>query len=221
MECISLCITGDRAAHLCDFVMDLTLSVNFSIVSDMSDGPHRSLPLPFYWKGVAERAANHTHSTEHVGEALLAALLRTFGTAPLAELRAILETGDQRSLFSDQIVAQLQAARNAHPGMTATTALIDGAITAVERGLSGSKAVEAALEDAGNAILRSTFRSIEEHYLREEDSGSAAFMRQRLHTTRDQCDPIGAASNLLAEASVSKEALNAPRHSGLEEGPPL
>jgi hypothetical protein len=187
----------------------------------MSDGPHRSLPLKPAWKVLAERAAKAAYSADEVCEALPRALKREFREAPIADVRSILGAGGQGSLFTNDIVEQLETARGSCRGSSAGSALIDCAIEAASDGLRGDAAMKAATERALDACSQSSFRSVEEHYQREAGDRNARFVRGRLDTARGQCDFGSLAGELLAPPKQKGRNDNLPKQSGIDDGPEI
>lgn len=186
----------------------------------MSDGPHRSLPMRRHWKDLAERAAKAAYSADEVREALPFALQEDMREAPLATIRNIL-SGDQGSLFVNNEIELLEAARQASPRSAASNVVIDCAIQAIREGLTGEAAYRFMLENACEAQLRSQFRSVEEHYHREASAHSARYVRDRLDTSRQQCDFKAIASDLMSGEHSPRRTTLLARHTGIDQGPHL
>jgi len=73
----------------------------------MSDGPHRSLPMPPRWKRVAERCANVAFSTDEITTVLIPALRQDcesqMSPGFIDGIRNVLD--DQgSSLFKDEVI---------------------------------------------------------------------------------------------------------------------
>ena len=187
----------------------------------MSDGPHRSLPMRRHWKDVAERAAKAAFAPDQVCEALPYALKRDITGAPLDTVRDILTGAQQGSLFPEQRLEQLEAARQDCRGSAAGNALIDCAIEAVTSGLNGEQAFQSALKNALEDNARSALRGIEEHYQHKASDRSARYVRDRLAVARRQCDFSALATDLMSSGKPSRNAVQLPRHTGLDEGPRL
>ncbi len=185
----------------------------------MSDGPHRGLPLRRHWQDFAERSAKAAYSPDQVSEALPHALKKEILEAPIKEIRDIMG-GD--SLFPEMRMEQLDALRQAHRGSAASTHVIDCAVEATARGLAGEAAIHAALKNALEDTTRDALRGIEEHYQREASSRSANYVRTRLDAARQQLDCAALARELLSsEKPPSARSVTLPRHTGVDEGPPL
>lgn len=187
----------------------------------MSDGPHRSLPMRRHWKDFAERAAKAAYSGNEVCEALMHALWKDLAEAPLAEVRAILQGRPQGDLFADERFEQLETVRRSTRPSAASKAIIDCAIEAVSDGLTGEAAFVAALENACEECVRSSLRSIEEHYYRKATVLSALYVRDRLYTLLQQCDFRQTATEFLFSGKSPCDTSRLPRRSGLDEGPAL
>jgi len=187
----------------------------------MSDGPHRSLPMRRHWKILAERAAKAAFSIDQVCEALPYALKKDFREAPLRIIREILGAGEQNSLFGEDKVAQLDAVRRACRGSAAANCLIDSAIEAVGNGLSGETAFVSTVANALADHTRGALRSTEEHYQRAAGGHSAQFIRERLTGARRQCDFKSLAVELTGSGKSLRKSSHLPRHTGIDEGPPL
>jgi hypothetical protein len=184
----------------------------------MSDGPHKSLPLPRRWRDLAERAANHAFSSTEVSEAMLVAVRKEFGGLPIEKLRHAMRAGDQAGLFSDAVESDLDALRVACPGNASWNALIDCSIDEIRRGGIGAEALSAACEAAVDLKLRAVSRQIEEHYLRKESSRSAFSMRQRLSDSRTAVDTASIASEICGTANRSPSNARIRKQDGLDDG---
>jgi hypothetical protein len=173
-----------------------------------------------HWKNLAERAAKAVYSAVEVCEALPVALQGDLREAPLAAIRDIFSS-DQGSLFANNEIAMLEAVRQASTRSAACNVIIDCAIQAVSGGLTCEAAYHATLENACEALVRSQFRSVEEHYYREASPRSAGYVRDRLDAARQQCDFKTIASGFMSGAKPPRGAAHLPRHTGLDEGPTL
>ena len=187
----------------------------------MSDGPHRSLPMRRQWKILAERAAKAAFSSRDVCEALPQALIKDFGEAQLDSVRDVLVGGDQGLLFQEDRVEQLNAIRPQCRGSAVGNIFIDCAIEIAARGDTGEAACRLAVRNALDEYSRCAFRSVEEHYQREDSAHSAQFVRIRLDEARRQCDFGVLAGGLLSSRQQLSNAKKLPKHVGIDEGPPL
>jgi hypothetical protein len=119
-------------------------------------------------------------------------------------------------------IERLEALRQAHRGSAAATHVIDCAVEAAAGGLTGEGGTHAALKNALEDTTRDALRGIEEHYQREASSRSAGYVRTRLDTARQQLNCGALARELLsAEKPPSARSVTLPRHTGVDEGPPL
>jgi hypothetical protein len=185
----------------------------------MSDGPHRSLPMRFHWKDLAQRAAQSAFSPDEVRKALPYALTRDILEGPLAAVRDIMN-GD--FLFPQMRIEQLEALRQSHRGSAPANLLVDCAVEAADNGLRGDAGTEAALKSAFEDTARNACRGIEEHYQREASSRSAGYVRERLDTARQQLDCGSLARELLSsEKPPVRRSVTLPRQTGIDDGPTL
>lgn len=186
----------------------------------MSDGPHKSLPLKRHWKELAKRAATAAYSPSEVLEALVPAVQRDFGDTPLEQIKEILAGSMQLSFFVEERIAQLEAVRSAHRGCVAADTLIDCAINAVELNLTGDTAYKTALKNAMHDHVLGYCHSIEEHYIREDES-NAVNVRERLRAACASCSFEDITDKLMVNSRPSRSELLLPKRDGADDGPPL
>jgi hypothetical protein len=185
----------------------------------MSDGPHRTLPMRRHWKDTAERAVKQVHSESQVREILIFALKRDILEAPIEKIREILDSR-RPDLFPTRQAEQLEELRSTCRGSAAANVSIDCAIEATQSGQRGHAAIQSALHNALEDVMRSAFRSMNEHYQREATSKETTSLRTRLDAARRQIDCGAIANELLsAQKPPSPRSLQMPRHTGLDEGP--
>jgi len=185
----------------------------------MSDGPHRSLPMRRHWKDTAERATKLIFSVSEICEALAFALKRDIFESPVEKLREILDSR-RPDLFQTRQLEQLEMLRSECRGSAPANVAIDCAIEAVQSGLRGSTAVQSTLRSALEDIMRSAFRGMSEHYLREATPKETMNLRTRLVAVRGKIDCGAIASEILSsQKPPSRRSLQLPRHTGLDEGP--
>ena len=187
----------------------------------MSDGPHRSLPMPRRWRDVAERAAKAVFSTSEVCEAVTHALRTDAKGLPVEAVREVLGVGRQGYLFAEDRLGEIEALREGCRGSALGNAFIDCAIEAAGNGLYGDAACRTALTNALEQHTRDHFRGVEEHYLRETSARSAGFVRDRLDATRNGFAFGSLAGDLVSPGRRQKPASRLSRHTGIDEGPPL
>lgn len=185
----------------------------------MSDGPHRSLPMRRHWKDVAERATKLAYSESQVCEAAAFALKREVLGAPIQKLRDVLD-GRKPDLFPSRRLEQLEAIRSECRGSAAANVLIDCAVEAVQSGLMGPAAVQSALKNALDDVMRSASRGMNEHYLREANPREIANLSSRLDAVHSKVDCGAIAKEILSpQKPPTAGSIQLPRHSGLDEGP--
>lgn len=185
----------------------------------MSDGPHRSLPMRRHWRDMAERAAKAVHSETEVCETLIFALKRDILEAPIDGMREILDSR-KPSLFPTHQLEQLEELRMTCRGSAAANVAIDCAIEAIQNGLRGHAAIQSALQNALDEVMKSAFRGMNEHYQREATSKERINLRTRLDAVRRQIDCGAIAKDLLSPQKLpSPRSIQLPRHTGLDEGP--
>jgi hypothetical protein len=183
----------------------------------MSDGPHRSLPMRPHWKLTARRTANLAHTVDEACEAMTCALKKDILGAPITAVREIMNSD---TLFSEMRIDQLEALRARSPRSAVTNTLIDCAVESA--GIGGEVGTEAAVATAIEEIGHSAKRGIDEHYQRETDARTSRTVRARLDEVSAKLDCHAIARELLAPDRLpSSRSVEVPRHTGLDEGPPL
>lgn len=187
----------------------------------MSDGPHRSLPMLRRWRDVAERAAKSVFSADDVCEAVTHALRKDARGLPVEAVREVLGAGTQGYLFAEDRIAEVEALRSGCRGSALGHALIDCAVEAISDGLHGDAACRTVMRNALEQYTRDNFRGVEEHYLREASARSARFVRDRLDATQNGFAFGSLADELASPSAGRKSASRLPRHTGIDEGPPL
>ncbi|MDA9409814.1 hypothetical protein [Bradyrhizobium sp. CCBAU 45384] len=171
-----------------------------------------------HWKDLAERSAKAAFSPDQVSEALPHALKKEILSAPIKEIRDIM---DSDTLFPELRIERLDALRQAHRSAAATH-VIDCTIAAAASGLTGEVGTHAALQNALQDTTRNALRGIEEHYQREASSRSAGYVRTRLDAASRQLDCGALARELLTPGTPpSPRSVTLPRQSGVDEGPSL
>jgi CelD/BcsL family acetyltransferase involved in cellulose biosynthesis len=170
-----------------------------------------------HWKLTAQRAANLTHTADDVREAMAHALKKSILEAPIAAVREIM---NRDILFPELRIDQLEALRKRSPHSAATNTLIDCAVEAA--GIAGEAGTTAAVAAALEEIARPAMRGIDEHYQRETDARASRIVRARLDEAYGKLNCGAIARELLASGRPpSPRSVEIPRHTGLDEGPPL
>ena len=185
----------------------------------MSDGPHRSLPMPPRWKRVAERCANIAFSAEEITNALIPALRQDCQSHLRPEfidgIRSVFD--DQgSSLFKDDPKPRLEALRNVAGcgiGATLLNNLMELSPSGAAEVNDFATAMTAALEDHA---ARSA-RSIEEHYYRKATAPRAVNTRRRLDQSI-AASPLAALARQILRLDDKAPARQTVRMQGLDDG---
>jgi hypothetical protein len=192
----------------------------------MSDGPHRSLPMPPRWKDLAKYADKASYTTADVCAGLTPALAADWKKEVRAEIPRLLSSilggspqGDLLSSSADLLEA-LDNIRAHAAGYGLQLAVIDWTKQAVREGLSGEAALVQGTAYALEARCASGNRQVEEHYLRDTNNKRASHVRARLEAARASSDFAGLARSVLAPTATGLHKAPA-KHSGLDEGPKL
>ena len=174
----------------------------------MSDGPHKSLPMPRGWKELAKRADKKTYDLAEVASALPHALSNDWKNEVSYQLIAALKEvflGQSNSLRVREIsLQQLEACKPFAAGSAFGTSAVAWAIQMVHEGRCDESAM---FEAIGNAALEraySGFRQVEEHYLRESTGRRADGVRARLENAAS-----GLTANQLGSQLVNPDSGNA------------
>lgn len=185
----------------------------------MSDGPHRSLPMPPRWKRVAERCANTAFSEEEITNALVPALQQDCQSELSPELidgiRGVFD--DQgSSLFKEDPRQRFEALRDV-AGCGIGVTLLDNVMELSPSGAAEfndlARAMTAALEDRA---ARSA-RQIEEHYYRKSTTPRALNTRARLdHSIA--ASPLAALARQILKLDEKPATRQTIRMQGLDDG---
>lgn len=139
-------------------------------VTEVSDGPYRSLDMPRHWKRLAKRASNAACDDQERNEALAGALQRDWVLEVPAglpgRLRDILDDR-QGDLLGDSAPERLEVLRGETADSPLASILVDCAAQALHEGYSGDDAVVKATADTLQERACSSRRQVEEHWLRE------------------------------------------------------
>ena len=191
----------------------------------MSDGPHRSLPMPPGWKRVAERGDKCSFSPEEVKKAIIPALQRDCRQELRPEFLGLLIRlcGDQESsLFKEELATRLESLKGAAQSEFERT-VVGFAAGMSSKGSIGNNLDVKALATALTDRAARGARQVEEHYYRKSTVARAHNVRARIEQA------IGDATKEIAD--VARRQLNgdragpAPRSSlrqqGLDDGVPI
>lgn len=189
----------------------------------MSDGPHRSLPLPKLWKELAKRADQQTYGLEQVAEAAASALAGDLKNevkwALLDALKSIF-TGRDNSLQSPEIALQeLEGAKKLAAGSVFGMNAVAFSIELINDGNFGLDAFHDAIGAAAKHRGFANIKSVEEHYLRKENQQRASKVKTRLESAIS-----GLSENRLGSLLANRESAirRRPRKkTSIDEGVPL
>ena len=144
----------------------IILSIFLTTESNMSDGPHRSLPMCRAWKKVARCADIPAFEVEEIRNVIVPALeqdcRQEVSRGFLAGFRKIC-SDQQPTLFKRDLGPSLEALRRtASPGMERL--IVDHAIHAAVKGNTSPDIAEKAVADALRDRGARNGRSVEEHF---------------------------------------------------------
>lgn len=149
----------------------------------MSDGPHRSLPMPPGWKKLAECADKRAFSDEEVCDRLRVALEKDWRKempdALVCKFREIL-SDNQTDFFCNQTTHRLKLLRKEAAGYPIRGLFLDNTIRAVEQGHSGDKVLIEAVRQVLSDYAVRRVRQVEEHYLRKSTQRHTTHVTQRI-----------------------------------------
>jgi len=177
----------------------------------MSDGPHRSLPMPPGWKRVAERSANAAFSSDEISRAIIPALEQ--------DCRAEMSSGfidGVRTLFKDDVRPQLESLRGV-AGCGIGRAFLDNVIQLSPSGAAEFNALAGAMTAALIDHAARGARQVEEHYCRESTASRAHNTRARIEKSIAE-SPIDSLARQILKLEVSGPARFALRQQGLDDG---
>lgn len=202
----------------------LTLSEDVGRIltlEEMSDGPHRSLPMRPTWQRVAERADNHAYTLEEVSAAMVPALEEDcradISPEFVRELRATLERRDS-SLFKKEIALHFDDLRSrAVSGME--HAVFDNVSAISDADTAGADLLLNALEAAVSDRAARGARQVEEHYLRRSKTSRALEVRSRLEAAIAGTNRGAIAARILGVDQPRTPSKPRPqKKSGLDDG---
>jgi len=181
----------------------------------MSDGPHRSLPMPKHWKLVAKRAANPVYTPEEIKTvyemALQAELRRIMGL--IGTLRRIADD-PQGSLFPD--LGEAVMMQDAHVLGPLAGLIADCLVRNAAHDFGDTSRVDAAVREGLAGYSLRAERQIDEHYQRNGSPKMAEAVRDRVRQAGSEARP-----NVTPEKGTNANQSNSPqssRQSGLDQG---
>lgn len=188
----------------------------------MSDGPHKSLPMPSRWKRFAERAYMPAFSIEEIPEGIPAALKGDWQEEGMpsfvAKLRETLYDG-QTDFFCNQ-TAKIEGLRKEADGFPLRYALLDSAIRAVTAGQSGDEALGEATCQALSDWTARRARQVEEYYYRRSRQGNAVDVRGRVENAISGLDIVTVARRLCG-IDRNEQSQKLTKQTALDDGVPL
>lgn len=174
----------------------------------MSDGPHRSLPLPVHWRRVARNAAREASSNADVAEEMDCALRCDFRLVPVGLRRQSMFASENRIADLGALsglcriwVEQKQRFANGDPPSLR----------------SDKQALASALRDYAERLRG----SMVEHWLGKEPLPEARRSAVRMHSVCLAHDYDALAAELLQESRSETRVRRPRKQSGVDEGPGL
>jgi len=188
----------------------------------MSDGPHRSLPMPKAWKEFARKGDEKIYGAEDVRDAAIYALSRDFVNEVsgklLRALRNIFDGVGNSLLMGDVAIHALEDARHLAAGSVFGSAAVRWCEEYVQAGAFGRdsfhEAIGCAVKERGYAGQK----QVQEHYLRKSGSRRADGVASRIGSAID-----GLSSRDLGRSFTGDgERAKAPRKkTDIDQGVPL
>lgn len=174
----------------------------------MSDGPHRSLPLPPPWRNVLRCAEIPARSQMETIEAAEYALAEDCRQLPelllhpwLVQPDLVMDGGPGPSALGNIVIDHIRRLQNGAPPNLATH----------------QRALASALSD----FFRRRILSIEEHCRRHRNDRRARRALARIREIGREYDSTALAKRLARSTSEVSRAPRPPKRKGLEEGPEL
>ena len=181
----------------------------------MSDGPHKSLPMPPGWKKVAERASKEAYTSNEVREAIDVAIAQDYHKDISHFIASIQDVIGSDSLFSGDRIPVLEDLRQFVAGCAMGEALLNHVIFVVSDGKSGNASLQEAVSRTFTDWAARRARQVEEHYRRQSGAEKAQNVRSRMEAAI-QNTPFTVLANRLLDP-VSKPARLVKRDK-LEDG---
>src|ERR1700687_3095979 len=185
----------------------------------MSDGPHKSLPMPSTWRKLAERADNAACTPEEIRDALLPALAQDWQKdVPDGLVQGIEAVSrDQPDLFPDQKLERLESLRQMTAGHPLARLVLD---CAMECAATNADTGDLALDAVSSALAIRATRGAhqgEEHKCRKSTAPRAQKVRNGIEDGIAIAPIHDLARQLLKRDSVPAPR-SAPKKRGLDEG---
>ncbi|MGE0769473.1 MAG: hypothetical protein AB7L90_23790 [Hyphomicrobiaceae bacterium] len=191
----------------------------------MSDGPFKNPLAKKCWQPVADRAANESFSAEQIREAIPAAFAGEFKDLPPdfnhGVERILADTAPNR-LIDLRESGELDGLRRDAAGSALATLIVDCLEDALERGLSGERAIADGTAAALEQSYEENARGIEQH-AQQDQLGKAIVqqIRSRLRGAAPTQAELEATARALWKMEESSVARTPPKHADLDEGPAL
>jgi hypothetical protein len=185
----------------------------------MSDGPHKSLPMPPAWKRVAERADNGAFESDEISKALIPALeldCRAEMSPELLEGVRSLISGQDASLFKSDVRPQLESLRT-DAGCGIGNRLLSNLIQLSPEGEANFNLLARAMADALEDHAERRSRQVEEHYQRKSTATRAHNTRARMEQSISG-SPIEALARQIFKIEAPSKARSTLRQQGLDDG---
>jgi hypothetical protein len=188
----------------------------------MSDGPHRSLPMPKAWKEFARKGDKEVYGADEVRDAALYALSRDFANevsgALLRALRNIFDGVGNTLLMRDVALRALDDARRLAAGSVFGSAAVGWCEEYVQAGAFGRdnfhEALGCAIQERGYAGQK----QVQEHYLRQSSVRRADGVASRIGDAIDSLNPRDVGRSFSGDAERTK----APRRQKeIDQGVPM
>lgn len=188
----------------------------------MSDGPHRSLPMPKAWKEFARKGDKKIYGVDEVRDAAVYALSRDFanevsGTL-LRALRNIFDGIGNSLLMRDVALQSLNDTQHLAAGSVFGSAAVRWCEEYVQAGAFGRdnfhEAIGCAVQERGYAGQK----QVQEHYLRESSARRADGVASRIGDAIDSLSPRDLGRSFTGDG----ERASAPRKQmDIDQGVPL
>lgn len=180
----------------------------------MSDGPHRTLPMPRAWKKVAEVADNKAFETTDVSSRVTYAVEKDFSKDVSDELaKGIRDSCDNQlpGLGTEQLKSLWPIASSPFSEL-----LLDYCIQASTEGKFGADGYLNATENALREYTIRCGRQVEEHYHRKSTANRAVSVRDRIE---ESIDGVAFEASARRVWKIDKNPLvSLAKHEGLDDG---
>lgn len=185
----------------------------------MSDGPHRSLPLPKRWQHVMQCAERPHCDNDELDILITNALIKEMKEDPYA-FKTLEEVQEAtRSLFPIIEANHLDAMENNAFGSSLTKMIVRLIKSRSVLGELHQDYIASSLSDALAQHAINHRRAIVEHVILKGDERQQKDVIGRLHKSLDHFDYKGLAQKLIHQGPKCK-TMRIQKKTGLDEGPP-